>query len=618
MKPFSFAIFLCFLALNYLSSQNEKQIDSLLQTYKSQPESIEKAQTAHELFRLHRHKSPKDAFKYARLGLQLSKKINYDKGIGLGYLNLAYYYRFLPNQDSSRYYFEKSTKKLAKTRLKETHWFALNEYAIFETIQGDFDKALKLADEGYDIALALNHGTHMVDNLQRKATIYMDNGEFKLAMEETLKANKVLDTITPENKVGKAIALADIGRIEMLRGNYKKAIAPLEASLEKFKGLDRPYWESTMFMEVANVYWYLKEYDKALENYKESLRIGQKIKRDDLVAANYSNMADIYSRNGEHKKALNMLEKSQAITKKIGSTNNLIIGHNQIGEVAVRIKDYKRAIKNYSKGIQLADSINALDVIRDSYHGRSIANEKLGNYVAALSDQRQYQIYNDSLFNETKAKQIDELKAQYEAEKREQQIQLQKREIDLLEKKSEINTLYMVLLGFGLLLSLIGFYALRQKLKRSKTEKEKLNLELDFKKKELTTHALHLAKKNEVLENLKQQAQEFKTSENSKRGFNKLIRTIDFDLKDDNNWENFSRYFEQVHKDFNSTVKQKFPEVTSNELRLMALLKMNLSSKEIANILNVSPEGIKKARYRLRKKLGITTEDSLQDLVLSL
>ncbi|MGB5236435.1 MAG: LuxR C-terminal-related transcriptional regulator, partial [Flavobacteriaceae bacterium] len=60
------------------------------------------------------------------------------------------------------------------------------------------------------------------------------------------------------------------------------------------------------------------------------------------------------------------------------------------------------------------------------------------------------------------------------------------------------------------------------------------------------------------------------------------------------------------------------PEITKNELRLMALLKMNLSSKEIATILNISSEGIKKARYRLRKKLDISSEESLQEMVLSL
>ena len=139
-----------------------------------------------------------------------------------------------------------------------------------------------------------------------------------------------------------------------------------------------------------------------------------------------------------------------------------------------------------------------------------------------------------------------------------------------------------------------------------------------FHVKHFLYHGRGCAKKNEVLESLKQKAETLKKEESSKNGYQQLISTINFDLQDDNNWENFSRYFEEVHKDFNSNVKTKYPQVTPNELRLLALLKMNLSSKEIANILNISQEGIKKARYRLRKKLNIQTEDSLQDLVLSL
>ena len=141
--------------------------------------------------------------------------------------------------------------------------------------------------------------------------------------------------------------------------------------------------------------------------------------------------------------------------------------------------------------------------------------------------------------------------------------------------------------------------------------------ELDFKKKELTTQALQLAKKNETLESLKQKANELKTSE-VKNGYQQLITAINFDLQDDNNWQNFARYFEEVHKDFNSNVAKKYPEITPNELRLMALLKMNLSSKEIANILNISIPGIKKARQRLRKKMQLSSTDSLENAVLSI
>ena len=146
---------------------------------------------------------------------------------------------------------------------------------------------------------------------------------------------------------------------------------------------------------------------------------------------------------------------------------------------------------------------------------------------------------------------------------------------------------------------------------------EKLDNELAFKKKELTTHALHLAKKNELLAGIKSKAEELKIAQN-RDGYHHLIRTIDFDLQDDNNWENFSNYFQQVHKDFNSKIKATYPTISASELRFLSLIKMNLSSKEIASILNISNEGIKKARYRVRKKIGLQSTESLEDLILSI
>lgn len=152
-------------------------------------------------------------------------------------------------------------------------------------------------------------------------------------------------------------------------------------------------------------------------------------------------------------------------------------------------------------------------------------------------------------------------------------------------------------------------------MKRNKLERERVDAELAFKKKELTTHALHLAKKNEVLESVKQKAKALRANEGAS-GYQELIKTINFDQQDDKNWESFTQYFEQVHKDFSANVKSKYPNVTKNELRFMALLKMNMSSKEIATILNISPDGIKKARQRLRKKMDLTPEESLENTVL--
>jgi DNA-binding CsgD family transcriptional regulator len=145
-----------------------------------------------------------------------------------------------------------------------------------------------------------------------------------------------------------------------------------------------------------------------------------------------------------------------------------------------------------------------------------------------------------------------------------------------------------------------------------------LYAELNFKKKELTSHALQLAKKNEMLEGLKQKAMALKKNSSEKKNVQQLINTINFDLKHDHGWEHFYSYFEEVHTDFNKNILLQYPNITSNELRLMVLLKMNLNSKEIADILNISAEGVKKARQRLRKKMNLSADESLEALILSL
>lgn len=288
-----------------------------------------------------------------------------------------------------------------------------------------------------------------------------------------------------------------------------------------------------------------------------------------------------------------------------------------VGEAYNAINKPNEGLGYFNEAITLLESKRPTANGAMVYKGRSEAMEMIEDYSRALKDYKEYKTLNDSVFNSDKTNQIEELRTIYDTEKKEQQIVLQEKEITVLEQQAEISDLQKLLLAGGLLLSLLGFYGLRQKMKRNKLQREKMAAELEFKKKELTTHALHLAKKNEVLEHVKEKAKALKLEENA-RGYRDLIQTINFDQQDDKNWENFTQYFEQVHKDFSARINSRYPKVTKNELRFMALLKMNMSSKEIATILNISPHGIKKARQRLRKKMQLSPEDSLESIVMAL
>ncbi|MEL0456971.1 tetratricopeptide repeat protein [Flavobacteriaceae bacterium SZ-1-7] len=616
-----FILILSFIPLLIVAQQNKK-IDSLLNIYNRLTNGIDKVNTMENLFHHYKYSDKPKALHYANEAVTLSKQIKYTKGEGLGYTNLGYFYRLEKQPDSARHYFNKAMMTLKDSENKRSLWHATHEFSVYETIQGNFKKALELADKAENIAKELKNGSLIMENARRKATIYLDQGDYKMAITETLRASKISDTLTPYDPEKKAMVLAYLARIDILRGNYADALKPLNDVLTIYTDAGNKHWQATILMEIGNLYWYMDELDKALINYQKSLEISYEMNRVPFISMNLSNIGLIHLGNKNYDLALKNLLESERLDSTRGSTNNRIIGLNNIATAYFGKKNYAQAIQYHSKAIALADSIKSVDILRDGYNGRSKAYEKTGNYIKALEDQRLFQKINDSVFNTTKAKQIDELKTQYETEKKEQQIVLQENEIEILEKEAKISNLQKILLGGGLTLALVvisfGFYGYRQKIKRNKVEKEKLDAELAFKKKELTTHALHLAKKNEVLENLKQQVKALKTSGKETKGYQLLIKTINFDQQDDKNWENFTQYFEQVHKNFSKNVKNKYPEVTKNELRFMALLKMNMSSKEIATILNISTDGVKKARQRLRKKMDLTPQDSLEHAVLAI
>ena len=150
---------------------------------------------------------------------------------------------------------------------------------------------------------------------------------------------------------------------------------------------------------------------------------------------------------------------------------------------------------------------------------------------------------------------------------------------------------------------------------------QKLQAEVDFKNSELATSAMHLVQKGELLTKVKSELNRLiKVVDNEKSigELKKMIKVLSEDDKMDKDWEHFAQHFDKVHRDFVVILKEKHPTVTGNELKLSAYLRMNLSTKEIAQLMNISVRGIEISRYRLRKKLGISAEVNLFDYLINL
>jgi DNA-binding CsgD family transcriptional regulator len=143
---------------------------------------------------------------------------------------------------------------------------------------------------------------------------------------------------------------------------------------------------------------------------------------------------------------------------------------------------------------------------------------------------------------------------------------------------------------------------------------EKLEADINFKNSELASSAMHLVKKGELLTKVKGElTQVIKRLDNDQAigELKKMIKTLSEDENIDAEWENFAKHFDTVHSDFVFHLKEKHKDLSSNEVKLCAYLRMNLTTKEMAQLMNISVRGVEISRYRLRKKLNLPTEVNL-------
>jgi DNA-binding CsgD family transcriptional regulator len=158
----------------------------------------------------------------------------------------------------------------------------------------------------------------------------------------------------------------------------------------------------------------------------------------------------------------------------------------------------------------------------------------------------------------------------------------------------------------------------RIKLEREKEEikKDKDLLEEDviYKSKELANYTMLLVKKRELLADIQEELKAIKDSvrnDVSRQKLRELLKKINFNLADEEHLHVFESNFERVHHEFFTELRTNFPDLTQKELRLCAFVRMNLTNKEIASILNISVRGVETARYRLRKRLSLHHEEDM-------
>lgn len=421
------------------------------------------------------------------------------------------------------------------------------------------------------------------------------------------------------NKGNYAACLSGMSIVHKKQKNLSKAIELSNESLNISRGIKDDWAICTELNNLGILYKDIKNYDKARLTYNEGFAISKTFDFPPLEKSFMVNIGILDNLENNHESALKNLNDAYPIAsseKDLVSMSDIL---NEISKSYIGLKQFEIANDTVQKAIKYAQTSRSLEKEWQAWDTQYLIYKNMNKNELALNALEQYQVINDSIYRIEKTAEIDRLQTEFETEKKEQEIK--HLEAQAILDASRKKWLSLGLIGLSLA-ALAIIYTIVLKRKKDKKlhlaaielkDSENIRLEeaLHHERKELTEKALHLAQKNELLSSLKNDLKSIRNEKNETE-VKVLSNKIRFDEQMDQNWEQFLIAFKNSKQGFFKSLSSKHPEVGKNDLRLSALLSMNLGSKEIASILNISDMGVKKARYRLRKKLNLKSDDNLE------
>ena len=546
----------------------------LLQLQVAKSEDTTRVKRLNQLAKWHLKTLPDTSLHYAQAALQLARKINDQSGQALGryYLGQGYY--------------------------GHSHFHqAINQYLAALGLYQQTKNSLGQAQ------------TH-----NALGQVYYYSSQTSASLKAHQQALALYQKL--QNKRGEAESLGYIGHIYEKKSDYAQALVYQQKALEIYKMLDDKTGLSKIYDHLGSIYEDQENYDKAFEYFNKAYLVNKFLNNQLEMVVNLNDLGDTYRKKGEHQQALIYTQQAY----------DLACGLNQKYQMRSALRDLAKTqflLKNHQKAYALLE--------------------------------QSYTLYSE-IYDEESARKIAQMQTLYETSQKEKQI-------TVLEKDQKIALIFRYLFAGGvLMLLMIGWVVfsrqwlkikrnreiieqnkriyeaqqvlvqteldntqlnekkLKTELENKRLKEQNLQAQLEAKSKELTTHALHIIRKNKMLEELKDHLLEIKRQDkkDAKKQVQQAINMINHSFSMDKDWDDFKKVFEEVHQVFFAQLQQKYPNLTPSETRLCALLKLKLNSKDMAAVMGISQDSLRIARYRLRKKLQLPKEVKLNNFVANI
>ncbi|MEL6251696.1 MAG: tetratricopeptide repeat protein [Bacteroidota bacterium] len=620
-------ILMCFPSIQKVGAQDQQLTDSLISVLNAIPEDTSRIPVLVNLWRSFAYNDVKKAKYYASQILELSTKADFKKGIATGYLRLGASHGIDGFEDKAR---GEYLKALAIYRSPEINDSVQQAVLLFNIglgfkSSGNYDSTLLYLEQAkriFDKKGSPKQKGAIYDGL---SGVYYEKGDYEACIENALEAVKIFE------EAGEYVRLADsqhkIGQASSAIGNYSEALKYFKTSRKIYRENHDKQYEAFTLKEIGFTYDNMDMEDSALHYYELLYEISEEVGSKEMLAEALIALSGEYYDRKQYNKARPLFIDAIAACEEIGKTTILIPALENYGLLLYKTNEFAAAESYFLRAKNLAQKGNYLHYQVSIEQELAVLYKNWNKPNKAIIHFFAHQDLKDSMLNlETNSK-IAELQTLYESEKKDREIEQQESEIQILQQQAEIDALNQKMLIGGILLSLLLmatiYFAYRQKIQREqlihKQEKKAYEQELLFQQKELATHTLHLVQKSDLLEKLKGQLESTrKGSEDSKRELGQMIQLIKSDKIVEQDWQNFKSYFDRVHLNFEEKMRSLSEGLSQNEYRLAALMKMDLSTKEIAGVLNISPDSVHKSRYRLKKRLKLEAEENLRDFILRL
>ena len=618
---------LCMLS-SLMHAQKSIVIDSMLQKLNS-VDDTQKVQVLLAVANQYKFVDISQSITYGTQALKSAKKLHYENGIATALGRLSEYYSHSGN-GTSGLAFMIQLLQFEKNRGNQSgEAFALLNIGTIYNRLSAYPRALESFFKSLHIYKILKNSEKTAINLWNIGNTYNKQND-SVALYYFLLAARLLERQKEKYYSDLAMINTSIGFFYKDRDRHDSALQYFNKALMDSRNIPGEYKQHAItmaFSNIGSVYESKKQFKKALVYNERAFEIARKTNNKTLLALSFQNKARIYKNLSDFNESNKYYKKSAAIFSELGMKDRLSGIQNLLAENYFVSKNFDSANYYASEALETANNYSVPVEAEEALKHLVKINEAKGQFKQALKFQQQYQAVYDTLLNKEKAKQLAGLRIIYETEKKQKQIEL----LNFNAEKEKI--LRYVLVGGITLLGLIGILLFRQQRLKIKKNKQlfesqerltseqlknahlhelKLKQELEFNKKQLTTNALNLLQKNQILEELNEKINEINNEAVGRMpGLKKLQRTIGYSFDLDKGWDEFRKCFEQVHSEFFKELTRHFSDLSKKELRLCALLKLNLTSKEIATITGISPSSVKMARYRLRKKLSLGSEEDL-------